>query len=219
MSNYLFYKMKYIQLILILSVIFSSCDSNNVQKENVVAEKCPCDSVGVFNENNGKEIECYLGKSLIGIKSKPNNDTIELTRYYTEDATWHVQEYLTIANDKIVHPTFAMYCEIKDSANFYKLSYIRDEDKFKSQGVFTNQVIGLDIIVNNDTISSKTIHGLIPKDKFKGIIKVEKILDITYKDERRITRASMFLDAETIIKYGNLLHQYRAIKKQCADLQ
>lgn len=211
--------MKYIQLILILIIIFSSCDSKQEHNKNTIVEKCPCDSVGIFNENNTKEIECYFGKSLIGIKSKSNNDTVEITRYYTEDKIWHVQEYLTIANNKIVHPTFAMYCDKKDSADFYKLSYIRDEDKFKNQGIVTNQVIGLDIIVDNDTINSKTIHGLIPKDKFKGIIKVEKILDITYKDKRRITRASIFLDAESVIKYGNLLDQYKIIKKECASLQ
>jgi hypothetical protein len=208
--------MRYIVFIFtFIIVIVSSCDLKEEQKEVTIKEKCPCDSIGVFDENNKKEIECYFGKSLISIKQKTTNDTLEITRYYTEDNTWHVQEYIVVSGGAIIYPNLAMYCNIADTSSFYKLSYVRNEDKFKSQGIITNQVIGLDVIINNDTIKANSMNALVPKYKFKGIVKVEKILDITYKHQQRITRAPILIDAESMAKYGNLLAQYKAINNSC----
>jgi len=110
-------KLKYITFILIFTFLLS-CTSNNSESTVTNINKCPCDSTAIFNETGKSFTEYFFGKSLIETKPYSNNDTIEITRFYTNDTKWHVQEYLLIANDTIIEPKLAIYCEIKDTANF-----------------------------------------------------------------------------------------------------
>lgn len=204
--------MKIRYFIIIVLIVFYSCSNENINKKTTV-EKCLCDSIGVFNENGKKEIDCYFGKSLIGITSESNNDTVEVTRYYTTDTVWHIQEYLIIVNDEIVKPSFAVYCAIKDTSDFYKLTHISDEFRFKE--IIANKILGVEIILKGDTIRTNNTFALVPKHKFNGIVKIDKKVDVTYKGKKDVSRASIQIDAENMIKYGNLLEQYKVINKLC----
>lgn len=216
--------MKKLEYIFTLGVFaFISCNTNDnnkgetQNKETHILKKveCPCDSIGTFKIRGKNVSYCYFGKSQIAIANFPGSDTIEVRRYYTTDPVWHLQEVIEIINDKIIEPEYAMYCDIKDTIGFYKLTYIRNEDMYINQGVITNSVLGVEVAIGKDTIKSKKLSILVPKEKFIGIIKVEKIIDISYKGKRRGGRPFIFIEAESMIKYGNLLEQYKAIKKNC----
>jgi hypothetical protein len=199
----------------VIIVFLYSCSQNKTNDKQII-EKCLCDSIGIFTENGKKEIECYAQKSLINIKSNNYNDTVEITRYYTNDSVWHVQEYLITSNNKIVYPTYAMYCDIKDTAEFYKLSYVSDEYRNTNQNIVVNKILGIEVELNGGNIKSNNESILVLKNKFKGLVKLDKRTDIIYNGEKDISRKTIYIEAETMIKYGNLLNQYNAISKYCS---
>lgn len=205
--------LKHISL-LIIGLLGSCSDNNNLENTNAEkVEQCPCDSIGSFFENGKHLVQCYFGKSLIDIAYYPNNDTMEVTRRYTTDKVWHFQEFMVIAKNQLIVPDYALYCDIKDTAEFYKLTYISNEDLFIKQGVITNSILGVEVILNKDTIRSNNISVLAPKDRFKGIVEISKKTNITYKGKIQDKRTSLYLEAKTMIKYGNLLGQYKEISK------
>lgn len=207
-------KERILQFIILFSILISCKEENEKSIDNNVS-KCPCDSIGFFQAKNKKITLCQLGKSQIEISGYPNNDTLEVTRRYTTDDTWHFQEYMVVVKDKMIDLDYALYCDIKDTSNFFKLTYIRNERVFESQGVTLNKVLGVDLIINNDSLHSNNIYILVPKNRFKGIIKFDKIIDVNFKGNRTITRAGIYIDAEEMIKHGSLLEQYRLINKYC----
>ncbi len=87
-----------------------------------------------------------------------------------------------------------------DSAEFYRLNYISNENLFVSQGVITNTILGVDLILGKYTLSSENNNILIPKERFKGIIKMDKKLNITQNGKKRNTRANMYIETKSIIK-------------------
>jgi hypothetical protein len=201
---------------LLLIFLFCSCTERNPAEEALrQSEDCPCDSIGKSEVNDGTVIDCFLGKSLLTIAHLPNNDTMEVTRRYTTDKVWHFQEFMVIANNKLIVPDYARYCDIKDTAEFYKLTYFEDQDLFINQGVTTHSILGVELVLNKDTIKSNNLSLLVLKEKFKGILKIERITDMTYKGKREKNRGFIFIEAESMIKYGNLLEQYKAINRLC----
>jgi hypothetical protein len=207
--------MKNLKSISLLMIgILGSCSDNNTLETKKV-EQCPCDSTGIFFENGKHLVQCYFGKSLIDIAYYPNSDTMEVTRRYTTDKVWHFQEFMVIANNQLIVPDYALYCDIKDTAEFYKLTYISNEDLFIKQGVITNRIQGVEVILDKDTVRSNNLSVLAPKNKFKGIIEISKKKNITYKGKIQDRRTSLYLEAESMIKYGNLLEQYKAINRLC----
>lgn len=213
-------KFKYLIAGLIIVLLYSCSNettNENTNKETII-EKCPCDSIGVFNENGKKEIECYTGKSLINIKSKSHSDTIEVTRYYTSDSIWHVQEYLVIANNKIIYPSYAMYCDIKDTADFYKLTHVSDEFRFSKKNYTVSKILGIEVKLYGENIRSNYNYALVPKSKFNDIIKVDKKAEVIINGKKDVSIASIYIEAKSMMKYGNLLEQYKAIKKQCSSM-
>jgi hypothetical protein len=169
-----------------------------------------------FKTDERRTIQCYIGKSMIEISQKTSNDTIDVTRRYTEDTIWHFQEFIEVVNNQITHPEIALYCDFKDSAEFYKVTFVRDENVFKREGASDTMIEGTDLILDSsDTISSKNLSLLVPKDKFKGIVKVDKKLSSMYQGERLNHWTSIYIEAESMIKYGNLLEQYKAINRLC----
>lgn len=208
-------KNKYEILILIISFLIS-CDSNNVEYSNDKnIERCPCDSIQTFKIKNKEITYSYLGNSNIAITKIPNSDTVEVTRYYTTDTVWHIQEYLLIANNEIVDSMFAIYCDIKDTANFYKISYNMNDELERNPNVKFISNIGTEAIIHKDTIRSTTTTIVIPKEKFKGIIKIVRRSNVIYKGKTEIIAPFMFIDALSLVKYGNLLEQYKTINKLC----
>jgi len=75
--------------------------------------------------------------------------------------------------------------------------------------------IGVEAIFNTDTIRSKNTNVLVPKAKLKGIVKLVKRINVIYNGKKQIVAPSMFIEADKLIKYGNLLEQYKAITKLC----
>jgi len=205
--------------ILMLFIFVISCknENNKVGNNPKVKTKCPCDSIGSFKENDNLTKECYLNKSLIKIKPNISNDTFEVTRFYTTDTVWHVQEYIVIANNEIVNPELSIYCDFKDTASFYKLTFIRNENiKRGDNEPIIDSFFGIDLIMGNDTLSSKTNSILVKKNHLTGIIKIDKKLGGVYHGERGVLRPNMYLDVKNLIEFGNLLEQYKVIKKNCS---
>ena len=208
-------KLKHISIFLVF--FFGACSNvnNTIIETETKTENCPCDSIKNFKTNGKYTSYAYLGKSQITISHLPDNDTMEVTRRYTTDSVWHFQEFLVVVNNKLVAPDFALYCDIEDTAEFYRLTHIRNEDRFIKQGVITHGFSGVNVVLDKDTFSSKTLSVLVPKERFKGIITIDKVLDITYKGKRRGTLGRIYIEAESMIKYGNLLEQYKTIKRLC----
>jgi hypothetical protein len=194
------------------SILLSCSDNKGISE----VKNCPCDSMTDFKTDERRTIQCYIGKSMIEISQKTSNDTIDVTRRYTEDTIWHFQEFIEVVNNQITHPEIALYCDFKDSAEFYKVTFVRDENVFKREGASDTMIEGTDLILDSsDTISSKNLSLLVPKDKFKGIVKVDKKLSSMYQGERLNHWTSIYIEAESMIKYGNLLEQYKAINRLC----
>lgn len=209
--------MKQLNYIIFLIIIFlSSCNTNNsekTKKNNI--DKCPCDSIGNFNIKGKIVIEAYIGKSQLTISHYPKNDTMEITRFYTTDTKWHIQEYLTVVKNKIVDPIYSIYCDIKDTGSFYKLTYNMNDELERNPKLKFVNTIGTELILNSDTLRSKTTSILVPKVKLKGIIKIVKRSNVIYNGKSNIAAPFIFLDTDNLIKYGNLLEQYKAITKLC----
>lgn len=216
--------MKEIFFILIFGVFYGCKNTqdeilpqNNLKTDSNIVSKfvCPCDSVGFFETKGKLETYCYIGKSLIKIAHFPTSDTMDVRRYSLFDGK--LDEAITVLNNKITTPEYSLLCDVKDSLNFFKLTFISNEAMFESQGVITHSVLGVQFVVNNDTIKSNTTSVLVPKEKMEGEVKIEKITDVTHtnKGYRRKERQPIFLEAEKVIKYGSLLEQYKAIKQNC----
>ena len=203
-------------IVILVLLIFISCE-NEIKKQNPSekVEKCPCDSIGRFGENGKIDIEYYFGKSLISVKGKKNDDTVSVTRRYTTDSIWHVQEYMLIANNGIVHPKFAIYCKVKDTSDYYKLIFVENENLKRNPDLTFLNNLGIKAILNSDTITSESLSILIPKEKFNGIIKLDKREKSLYKNRSEIFTTSIYLDSEKMVEYGDLLEQYNTIKRLC----
>jgi hypothetical protein len=208
---------KQIHLISLIILFLTACSEKNDCNNDTVSskeKKCPCDSIGTF-EIKGKNVTfCYINKSQI--KIVPNNDTIDVTRFYTTDSIWHVQEYMVITKEQMIDSIFAIYSEFRDTANFYKLTYIMNEKLERSPGLVIDGTIGVDAVINNkDTLHFKSSTVLIPKEQFKGVVELIKTLKTTLNGKTSNRKFSMYVEAESMIKYGNLLEQYKAINRLC----
>jgi hypothetical protein len=203
----------YISLIFI-GLFITACSEKEVVGD--IFEKCPCDSIGKFTEQGKILWQCYLGKSNIEIKPSGSKDTLEITRFYTSDTKWHVQEYILVADTSIVDAEYGFYCDYKPMGDSVELSFIRNEEVIRDKkGPFFKELIGSEIIINNDTLSSKSNSIRLPKEKFKGIIRFDKVMKGLYEGEEYIYRVPMQIEAENMIKYGNLLEQYKIINRLC----
>jgi len=205
-----------IVLALTVSLIDSCTDDIKVEsKKDISISQCPCDSMGTFKIKGKNVTYAYIGISQIEISHFANNDTIEITRRYTTDSIWHFQEKITVLNSKIIDPEYAIYCDIKDTADFYKLTFISTEFLYDTKDLKTINVIGTELIINNDTIHSHANGLLVPKAKFSKIVKIDKRSNVIFEGKKNTFRSSILLEAESMIKYGSLLEQYKAITKFC----
>lgn len=213
---------KYI-LILIL-IVFYSCKNTSDESEPATNNKiendtsklkknvCICDSVGFFETKGKLETQCYVGNSRIKISHYPNSDTMDVRRYNNYR---FLEEVIEVLNGKMVNQEYAMYCDFKDTSGFYKLTFLNNEFMYEDQNIKINAELGVEFISNEDTLKSKTCSILIPKDKFKGIVKFEQITDLTHKGKRRVLRQPIDIETKWFIAHGNLLEQYKAIKNNC----
>ncbi len=214
-------------LVVMLTYFLFSCTENvgskDTNKNSDVTEtiKCPCDSSVTF-QKNGKEVtQCFVGKSMIEIEDisdKGTKDTLAISRYIKIDfaSKWRVQEGMGVVNEKILNPETAFYCDFKEEEKGFRITFIRNESvKAGENYPLIEKVIGGAVIIGKDTIHSKNISVLIPKEKFKGIIQLDKIMNAVYKGKRDVFTGHMKVEAENLIKYGNLLEQYKAINKFC----
>jgi hypothetical protein len=206
--------------IAVMMLIAVSCtrekDNSSSDEKQPIVEKCPCDSSGSYKEK-GRDVKFYyLGKSLIEMKYSPNNDTVDVKRLYTTDSIWHIQEYMITSKGLMVDSIFAIYCDLKDTAEFYKLTYIMNEKLERFPGLVINGTVGVDGVINDaDTIRSKNSSVLIPKERFKGKVELIKTLSTTIKGKTSNRQFSITVEAASMLKYGILLEQYKAINRLC----
>jgi hypothetical protein len=207
--------MKKTIIILILLSLISCRDANKNHNTGKQLEKCPCDSTGRFFVKGKNLRYYYFGKSLIELKQVTGDDTVEITRFYYKDKRWRVQEYMLVAKEKMVDPEFAIYCSIKDTADSYKLSYIMDEELVRNPDISEQEFIGVEAVIEGDTINSESKSVLIPKKKFKGIIKLIRKTSDVHKGKKETGRTTIHIDTEKMIEYGDLLEQYKVINRLC----
>lgn len=208
---------KLIILTALIIVLFSCSErkAEEVSSQTEVTEKCPCDSIGRFFEKGKNLIQFYLGKSQIEFKFIPGSDTVDVTRYYTEDSIWHVQEYLVVKKDSLIFPFLAIYIDIKDTLNFYKLSFVRNEEVSRNPDLIVNKSLGINAHFAGETLKSNNLSILIPKNQVKGIISIDKNMEVTFRGKIRPFKTTIQVEAENLIKYGNLLEQYKLINRLC----
>ncbi len=211
-------------LLIGLIVVFCYCTQSNDSIRNTVRieEKCPCDSVGRFKEKGNNIVQYYLGKSQIettDISANGKSDTIAISRYTYVDSIkkWRMQEMLWTVGEKLLpQPNMDFYCDIKDELRSYRITFIRNENKTVGVlGITIEKVIGGVAIIGKDTIHSNDSSIVIPKDKFKGMVRIDKIMQAVYKGQRDVFTGHMLIEAENMIRYGNILEQYKAFKKSC----
>ena len=215
------FKLKFIVFPVICTIY--SCQTDNSEEKKTVSHNidsvgkeqyvCPCDSFGLFEENGKNLLYLYL-KNYFFITSKfPNNDTIDLRRYSMKDRL--LDEAIEILNYKIVNPQWAMYADFKDTINYYKLTFHNNKDLGKYERIVKNKLLGVEFLKDSDTLKSKTNYILVPKDKFNGLVRLDEIINITHKGKKRDVRQPIYIDAEMMKKYGNILGQYKAIMENC----
>ena len=217
--------MKIINRVLKLASIFllTNCINGGVENTPIEIKKssCPCDSSCIFWKDSSKIIKCFIGKSLIEIEDismTRSNDTFAVSHYIYFDSNkkWRIQEGMGVAANNIINPETAFYCDYKKESNTYKLTFIKNTDvRLGSNGPKFKSLIGTKAVIGNDTFHSKDTVIYLPKEKFKGIIKLEKVMISIYKNQEGIFKSPMLIDADNMIKYGNILEQYKAIMENC----
>jgi hypothetical protein len=208
-------------LIILFSVFLMLTCADESEHKIVIKRDCPCDSSLTVKKNNKLLTQCFIGRSMIEIEdisTKGTNDTFAVCRYIYIDSIkkWRMQEGMGIANEKIITLDKAFYCDFKEEKSGYLITFIRNEANATSGiNLVIEDLKGSSAIIGKDTISSIDTTLFIPKNKFKGMIKINKIMNAIFKGEKVKWIASIQIEAENLIKYGNLLEQYKAIKNNC----
>jgi hypothetical protein len=204
--------------------LLSSCsESNNSSSGQAsIKEKCPCDSSITFEEKGKEVTECYIKKSMIeltDISKKETGDTLAVIRYVYIDSLkkWRAQEMIWVSGEKLVpDANKAFYCDFKEERDNYLITFIRNDYILADENYpLVEKVIGTAAIMGKDTIHSKDTTLAIPKEKFKGMVKFNKIMQAVYKGQRDRFTWPMLIEAKNLIQYGNLLEQYKAISRYC----
>lgn len=221
--------MKTLRYILTLSVsCLISCSDisddpageDKKDKMTVKAEKCICDSIGKFKEDGKEVIQCFIGKSMIeitDISANKSGDTLAVSRYTkSESLKWRIQEATAVVNEKIFNPEKAFYCDFKEEKEGYRVAFISNERlRVSKDGPFPKRLVSEYVIINSDTIRTGDSSVLIHREKFKGMIQLNKVMVGVYKGEEGNYICPMYIEAENLIRYGNLLEQYKAINRLC----
>jgi hypothetical protein len=200
-----------------ISLLFFSC---NESTKNIEQEKqstiCPCDSMGTFKEKGKVTTVCHLGKSMFKLEKTEQNDTVEITRFVYGKNTWKVQEYILFAKNSAVMPELWIYCDVKDSSDYLKLTFVQNDSiKRSDNDPVLDTFMGVNLITEKDTIFSKTHSISVKKEDVKGLMQFDKNVGGIYKGERGYVTSSIYIDGDIIKKYGSIINQYNIIKKAC----
>jgi len=198
------------------------CNCNGDHKDSVINIKtCLCDSVNTYSKDSSNVFYCYNKNSLITIKKSINSDTSEVIRYFFLGERWRIKEYMVFVDKKLVRPELAIYCLIKDTARYYKLEFIQDDRKSEERSSVQDYkrigFVGLEVIQNNDTLKTALNYILIPKVRFFGLLKFRKFIKVYCRGKYDVEVCDIFLEAETIKKFGDLNGQYFNIIENCGE--
>ena len=126
-------------------------------------------------------------------------------------------EVIELYQNNIIFPERSIYADFMDTLDFYKLTYYNDILLGIDAGIVKNKILGYEFVSEDgmDTIKSINNNILVPKKKFKGIVKFEEISNITRNGKKIDMRQPIYIDTEMMKRYGNILGQYKAIMENC----
>ena len=214
--------------IIIFLIIISFCSCQNINQKNDeetvnkhamdsigMEENCPCDSIGLF-EKQGKSLAyLYIKDFFLVISTSKSGDSIEIKRYGIK--RMKLIEVIELYQNNIIFPERSIYADFMDTLDFYKLTYYNDILLGIDAGIVKNKILGYEFVSEDgmDTIKSINNNILVPKKKFKGIVKFEEISNITRNGKKIDMRQPIYIDTEMMKRYGNILGQYKAIMENC----